>query len=243
MRKCVEKRTSGLGASLVRKGAQVPWRQKTASVSRRSIGCSRACLLWLDGAEWKTSCGCSRSSRGLACWTWANPAIWADVPVPLEITILNLPGAIPSSGLHHMSAGGISIHTFHYVEGDACDVHQYPDRSSSTSCSATASSNTSVLRRSRRRSPAKQSALGKSYWVQNAFALVPDRSTFRPAFLLVLPWNSSAAGCCGGHRRTFDPGGRSTSREPAFSRAAGWPSCSPTPGYTSSSSLGPRNPT
>jgi hypothetical protein len=46
-----------------------------------------------------------------------TPSIWADVPVPLNITLLNLPGtATPADETHH---------AFTYVEGDACHVDRY----------------------------------------------------------------------------------------------------------------------
>src|SRR4051794_22061834 len=50
-----------------------------------------------------------------------QPHIWQTVERPLDITILNLPGIIDRlEGSHHK---------FTYVEGDACDVRQYADKS------------------------------------------------------------------------------------------------------------------
>ena len=43
-----------------------------------------------------------------------HPDIWASVEIPLNITILNLPGQIVERE--------ILQHSFTYVEGDACDV-------------------------------------------------------------------------------------------------------------------------
>jgi hypothetical protein len=58
------------------------------------------------------------------------PVIWEHVPVPLEITLLNLPGTVSSSGEFQMlQSPGLRHHTFHVVEGDACNVHQFGDRS------------------------------------------------------------------------------------------------------------------
>jgi len=86
------------------------------------------------------------------------------VPVPLDITILNLPGAIPSSELNHMGAG-TSIHTFHYVEGDACNVHQYPDRSFDLAFSNSVIEH--VGAEEKQEAFAREAVrLGKSYWVQ-----------------------------------------------------------------------------
>ena len=56
------------------------------------------------------------------------PEIWENASVPLDITILNLPGGIPSYELDSLNAR-TSIHTLHLVEGDTCNVHQFPDRS------------------------------------------------------------------------------------------------------------------
>lgn len=50
-----------------------------------------------------------------------SPEIWDHVPTPLEITILNLPGTL------HRAVS--ARHKFTYVEGDACDVRQFADRS------------------------------------------------------------------------------------------------------------------
>src|SRR5271157_141927 len=47
-----------------------------------------------------------------------SPVIWDDVSVPLDITILNLPTGIQS---FEPITAGTSIHTFRYVEGDACN--------------------------------------------------------------------------------------------------------------------------
>ena len=50
-----------------------------------------------------------------------SPEIWDHVPTPLEITILNLPGTLQRAVSSH--------HRFTYIEGDACDVRQFADRS------------------------------------------------------------------------------------------------------------------
>ncbi|MHA7872781.1 MAG: class I SAM-dependent methyltransferase [Hyphococcus sp.] len=51
-----------------------------------------------------------------------QPDIWNFVSTPLEITILNLPGVAAP-------APAQSVHSFDYVEGDACKVEAYGDRS------------------------------------------------------------------------------------------------------------------
>jgi hypothetical protein len=100
-----------------------------------------------------------------------SPVIWENVPVPLDITILNLPGGIPSFDLDSLDRK-TSAHTFHYVEGDACNVPQFPDRSFDLAFS------NSVIEHV---GPAeKQEAfarevvrVGKSYWVQTPSAWFP----------------------------------------------------------------------
>lgn len=51
-----------------------------------------------------------------------QPQIWNFVKTPLDIIILNLPGVA-------MPPPPQSIHQFEYVEGDACAVSQYQDKS------------------------------------------------------------------------------------------------------------------
>jgi SAM-dependent methyltransferase len=98
-----------------------------------------------------------------------SPAIWDNLPVPLDITILNLPGAVPSFQLDDART---SIHTFYYVEGDACNVRQFAD------CSFDLVFSNSVIEHVG--PPEKQEAfarevlrLGKSYFVQTPSAWFP----------------------------------------------------------------------
>jgi hypothetical protein len=53
-------------------------------------------------------------------------SIWENVSIPLDITILNLPGGVTSYELDFLYEIP-SIHTFHFVEGDECNVYQYSD--------------------------------------------------------------------------------------------------------------------
>lgn len=55
------------------------------------------------------------------------PAIWEHVSIPLNITLLNLPGAVKKGEFQLLQALGLRHHTFDIVEGDACDVTQYGD--------------------------------------------------------------------------------------------------------------------
>ena len=57
------------------------------------------------------------------------PAIWEHVSPPLEITLLNLPGSVSSGEFKMLQAPGLKHHTFHVIEGDACNVEQFADRS------------------------------------------------------------------------------------------------------------------
>jgi Methyltransferase domain len=98
-----------------------------------------------------------------------SPVIWENISVPLDITILNLPGGVPSFQLDDART---SNHTFYYVEGDACNVHQFAD------CSFDLVFSNSVIEHVG--PPEKQEAfarevlrLGKSYWVQTPSAWFP----------------------------------------------------------------------
>jgi hypothetical protein len=100
-----------------------------------------------------------------------SPSIWENVPVPLDITILNLPGGVPSFELGSSDAS-TSIHTFHYVEGDACNVHQFPDRSFDLAFSNSVIEH--VGPREKQEAFAREVVrLGKSYWVQTPSAWFP----------------------------------------------------------------------
>ena len=57
------------------------------------------------------------------------PVIWENVSVPLDITLLNLPGGVSQTDLEILQGPGLRHHTFHVIEGDACNVAQFGDRS------------------------------------------------------------------------------------------------------------------
>jgi SAM-dependent methyltransferase len=97
-----------------------------------------------------------------------SPSIWEHVSVPLDVTILNLPGGVPSFDI----LPGTSIHTFHQVEGDACNVHQFLDRSFDLVFS------NSVIEHVGPEEKQEEFArevirLGKRYWVQTPSAWFP----------------------------------------------------------------------
>jgi len=48
-----------------------------------------------------------------------QPQIWDFVSIPLNITIINLPGV---ASIHHRS-----VHKISYVEGDACNLNMFKD--------------------------------------------------------------------------------------------------------------------
>jgi hypothetical protein len=100
-----------------------------------------------------------------------STSIWENVPVPLDITILNLPGAIPSSELDSFDAG-TGIHKFHYIEGDACNVQCFPDRSFDLTFSNSVIEH--VGPQEKQEAFAREAVrLGKSYWVQTPSAWFP----------------------------------------------------------------------
>jgi hypothetical protein len=100
-----------------------------------------------------------------------SPRIWDNVPVPLDITILNLPGGIPSFELDSFDAR-TSIHTFHHVEGDACNVHQFPDRSFDLAFSNSVIEHVGPQEK-QEAFASEVVRLGKSYWVQTPSAWFP----------------------------------------------------------------------
>jgi hypothetical protein len=51
-----------------------------------------------------------------------SPTFWEACPIPLKITIINLPGSVPPVPEQ-------SIHEMLFVEGDACNVEMYGDAS------------------------------------------------------------------------------------------------------------------
>jgi hypothetical protein len=100
-----------------------------------------------------------------------SPSIWESMSVPLDITILNLPGGIMSHELDSISTR-TSIHTFHLVEGDACNAHQFPDRSFDLVFSNSVIEH--VGPREKQEALAREVVrLGKSYWVQTPSAWFP----------------------------------------------------------------------
>jgi|SRR5208337_1788510 len=100
-----------------------------------------------------------------------SPVIWENVPVPLDITILNLPDGIPSYELDSLYARS-NNHTFRLVEGDACNVHQFADRSFDLVFSNSVIEH--VGPQEKQEALAREVVrLGKSYWVQTPSAWFP----------------------------------------------------------------------
>lgn len=86
-----------------------------------------------------------------------QPLIWRDAPEPLRITILNLPGVPMEPEAGH--------HQFRYVEGDACDIHEAPDRSFDLVFSNSVIEHVGAEKQQQAFAQEVR-RLGKSYWVQ-----------------------------------------------------------------------------
>jgi len=113
-------------------------------------------------------------------------AIWAHVPVPLDITILSLPG---EQKIQEQIYGKTdSIHTFHYVYGDACNAHQFPDRSFDLVFSNSVIEHVGPCER-QEKFAREVTRLGNSYWVQTPSAWFPiEAHTGMPFYWFYPEW-------------------------------------------------------
>ncbi len=86
-----------------------------------------------------------------------QPMIWDSVSQCLNLTILNLPGAAVSNAVSH--------HGIRYVEGDACQVRGFNDRSFDSVFSNSVIEHVGTM--DKRAAFAQEARrLGKSYWIQ-----------------------------------------------------------------------------
>jgi SAM-dependent methyltransferase len=83
--------------------------------------------------------------------------IWDSISAPLDITVLNLPGAAETGTKSH--------HRIHYVEGDACCVSEFGDRQFDVVFSNSVIEHVGPLDRQVAFANEVR-RLGKSYWVQ-----------------------------------------------------------------------------
>ncbi len=120
------------------------------------------------------------------------PAIWESVAVPLEITLLNLPGAVSSGELEILQSPGLKHHVFHVMEGDACNVEQFGNRAFDLVFSNSVIEHVGP--------PEKQAEfarevarLGKSYWVQTPSKWFPiEAHSGMPFYWFYPEWLRSA---------------------------------------------------
>ena len=120
------------------------------------------------------------------------PGIWEHVSVPLEITLLNLPGAVSPSEFQMLQSPGLIHHTFHVIEGDACYVDQFGDRSFDLVFSNSVIEHVGP--------PTKQAEfarevlrLGKSYWVQTPSKWFPiEAHSLMPFYWFYPEWMRAA---------------------------------------------------
>jgi hypothetical protein len=85
-----------------------------------------------------------------------TPAIWASVSPHLDLTILNLPGGIQRASSHHK---------IRYVEGDACQVQEFQERTFDSVFSNSVIEHVGPAHK-QAAFAAEARRLGKSYWVQ-----------------------------------------------------------------------------
>jgi len=111
-----------------------------------------------------------------------SPTIWGHVSIPLDITIVNLSKGIPAFQLEEDS-----VHTFHYVEGDACNV-QLPDHSFDLVFSNSVIEHVGSSER-QEKFAREVTRLGNSYWVQTPSAWFPiEAHTGMPFYWFYPEW-------------------------------------------------------
>ena len=93
-----------------------------------------------------------------------SPEIWDHVATPLDITLLNLPGSL--------TRAASSRHQFTYVEGDACNVHQFANRSFELAFSNSVIEHVGPPHR-QQEFAREVARLAPSFWVQTPSAYFP----------------------------------------------------------------------
>ena len=117
-------------------------------------------------------------------------AIWEHVSVPLEITLLNLPGAISPGEFEILQSPGLRHHTFHAIEGDACNVEQFSDRSFDLVFSNSVIEHVGPPEAEFAREVLR---LGRSYWVQTPSKWFPiEAHTGMPFYWFYPEWLRAA---------------------------------------------------
>ena len=116
------------------------------------------------------------------------PAIWEHVTLPLSITMLNLPGVVSSGQQDVLASPSLRHHSFAVVEGDACNVIEFADRSfdivfSNSVIEHVGDATKQALFASEVR------RLGKGYWVQTPSKWFPiEAHTGLPFYFLYPVW-------------------------------------------------------
>ncbi|MCC5985896.1 MAG: class I SAM-dependent methyltransferase [Rhodobacteraceae bacterium] len=110
-----------------------------------------------------------------------TPGFWADAPVSLDLTIVNLPGFNPSEP-------GPSHHRITLLDGDACDLAAFADQSFDIAFSNSVIEHVGDLER-RQSMAGEVRRLAPAYWVQTPAIWFPiEAHTMMPFWWFYPGW-------------------------------------------------------